>query len=230
MGVSAVIFDFDGLIIDPEMGVYAAASTMLGSMGHEVSIEQWAALVGLGEDDSWHALCETLGCEIDRARYDEVVWAEEASWQLSIPLLPGVMTLLDELGRAGVPCGVASSSPASWITPHLDRHGLRERFDVIASSDRIDGRAKPAPDVYLLACQELGVEPAAAVALEDSPVGVAAAIAAGLVVVAVPNAVTRLTDLSAAHQFALSLEHVTLDGLSELIRGRTPRSRATDEA
>lgn len=212
-----MVFDFDGLIVDTETAVFDAAVLMLAEIGHVLEVEQWAALVERGEDDSWEALCATVGCEIDRARYDAVIWAQDATWHASVPLLAGVEALLNELHRAGVPCAVASSSPARWIDRHLDRHELRHRFDVVTSSDRVDGRTKPAPDVYLLACDELGVEPAASVALEDSSPGIAAAIAAGLSVVAVPNKITRCTDLSAAHRSFPSLEHVTIEDLVALV-------------
>ena len=116
---------------------------------------------------------------------------------------------------------MASSSPAAWIETHLDRLGLRDRFASLASRDRVGGRSKPAPDTYLLACEELGAEPARSVALEDSAPGIAAAIAAGLTVVSVASEITRHTDLSAAHRAAATLEQVTLAELADLVALRS---------
>lgn len=217
--LGAVVFDFDGLLVDTETAVFAAGTAVLATMGHVVTREQWSTLVGQGENDSWAALCAAVGCELDREQFDRGMWSDEAPWRGSIALMPGVAALVDELQDAGVPRAIASSSSAAWIEPQLERHGLLGRFDVLATADRVGGRTKPAPDVYLLACDELGVAPCAAVALEDSAPGIAAAVAAGLCVVSVPNDITCLTDLSSAHHTVPSLEHLTLAELEALVSG-----------
>lgn len=206
----AVVFDFDGLILDTETPIYRASADALARLGHDLSVEAWATVVGHGDEDSFSALCRAVGSDLDREAFDTAYAAQDRSWRDTQPALPGVVELLDALDVAGVPCAIASSSPASWIEGHLDRLGLGDRFEAIASEDRVGGRAKPAPDTYLLACHDLGVDPARAVALEDSAPGIAAALAAGLTVVAVPSSITRHTDLSAAHATVPSLEHLTL--------------------
>jgi putative hydrolase of the HAD superfamily len=85
--------------------------------------------------------------------------------------------------------GLASSSPVEWAERFLARLGLRDRFAVLATRERV-ARSKPAPDLYELALAELGVTAGDALAVEDSPNGVAAAKAAGLFCVAVPNPLT----------------------------------------
>jgi beta-phosphoglucomutase-like phosphatase (HAD superfamily) len=105
---------------------------------------------------------------------------------------------------------VASSSSRAWVEPHLERFGLRGRFSVVRTRDDV-ARTKPAPDLFLAACEGLGVEPAEAVALEDSAHGVTAARAAGLRCVVVPNQLTRLTDLSHADLRIDSLADLRLD-------------------
>lgn len=213
----AVVFDFDGLVLDTETPIYQATVGALSSLGHDLSVQAWATVVGHGDEDSFTALCRAVGAEVDRAAFDTAYAAQDRSWRDTLPALPGVVELLDDLAVAGVPRAIASSSPGSWITGHLDRLALRDRFAAIASEDRVGGRSKPAPDTYLLACEDLGVDPSRAVALEDSAPGIAAALAAGLRVVAVPSHITRHTDLSAAHATVPSLEHLTLAELGSLV-------------
>lgn len=213
----AVVFDFDGLILDSETPIFRASASAMALLGHELTIETWATVVGRGDADGWAALQDAMGAALDRAAYDAAYDAQDRSWCSTQPALPGVVALLDALGAAGVPIGIASSSPAAWIEGHLDRLGLRDRFDTIASEDRVGGRSKPAPDTYLLACADLGATPTSSVALEDSSPGVAAARAAGLNVVAVPSEITRHTDVSAAHRIVTTLEVITIADLSELV-------------
>lgn len=213
----AVVFDFDGLIFDSETPIYRASAAALAALGHDLSIEQWATVVGHGDDDSFTAMERAVDARIDRAAYDEAYAGQDRSWRDRQPPLPGVVDLLDVLGEAGVRCGVASSSPLSWIEGHLDRLGLRHRFGSLASRDRVGGRSKPAPETYLLACEELGANPSRSVALEDSAPGIAAAAVAGLAVVAVPSEITRHTDLSAAQMAASSLEQVSIAMLADLV-------------
>ncbi|HEX2577574.1 MAG TPA: HAD-IA family hydrolase, partial [Aquihabitans sp.] len=213
----AVVFDFDGLVFDSETPIFRASAAALASLGHDLAIEAWATVVGHGDADSWAALQRAVGAALDREAYDAAYAAQDRSWRDTQPALPGVEVLLDALHGAGVPCTIASSSPASWIEGHLVRLGLRDRFASIASEDRVGGRSKPAPDTYVLACADLGADPARSVALEDSAPGIAAARAAGLRVVAVPSDITRHTDLSAAHLTVPTLEHLALAELADLV-------------
>jgi beta-phosphoglucomutase-like phosphatase (HAD superfamily) len=114
---------------------------------------------------------------------------------------------------------VASSSRLDWVGGHLDRLGLRHRFAAVVTRDDVGddaARTKPAPDLFLVAAERLGVPPAACVVLEDSPNGVVAGRAAGMVVVAVPCPMTQALDLSGADLVASSLVGVDLVTLAEL--------------
>ncbi|MCU1352999.1 MAG: haloacid dehalogenase [Acidimicrobiales bacterium] len=215
----AVVFDFDGLIVDTEMPIFLAASAAFRSHGHEVTLEHWSAVVGLADtEEGWYpTLLEILDVDLPRADFDLAYATQDRSWRDEQPALPGVVELLDALAAAGVPCGVASGSPVSWLERHLGRLGLRDRFTTLAGVDRVEGRGKPAPDVYVLACHELDADPARTVALEDSAHGVQAARAAGLVVVAVPTALTGFTDLTAADRVVTSLSELTVADLAALV-------------
>lgn len=205
MTLEAVVFDFDGLLVDSETPIYEMSNRVLNRMGHDLSIPQWAALIGLGHDDSHRAMCEQVGAEIDRAAFEAAYEAEDRSWHDQVPPLPGALELLDALDAAGIPFGVASSSSSRWVDVHLHRLGLFDRFAVVVTRDRVGDRTKPDPAAYRHAVEVLGVDPRRTVAIEDSAPGIAAARGAGLAVVAVPSHITRHTDLSAADHTVASL-------------------------
>ncbi len=224
--LQAVVFDFDGLIVDTEWPIYTSAVAAFAAFGHELPLETWATIVGLAEGEGgWYdTLNERLGVHLARADFDRVYGAQDRSDRDRLPVLPGVTDLLDALDGAGVPAGIASSSEVQWLERHLARLGLLDRFAVLAGADRVDGVGKPAPDSYLLACRELGARPARSVALEDSAHGVAAAHAAGMAVVAVPSRITRLTSLTDADLVSGSLTQLNVAVLDALVRPghRTP--------
>jgi HAD superfamily hydrolase (TIGR01509 family) len=220
--LGAVVFDFDGLILDTEWVIYETAAVAFAQLGHDLALEDWCAIVGLAEGDGgWYdQLCLRLGIDLARADYDAAYLAQDRSNRDHLQPLPGVVALLEEVVAAGVPAAIASSSDRAWIERHLGRLGLLSRFDAIAGVDLVGGVGKPAPDVYLAACAELDVEPARAVALEDSTHGIDAARAAGLAVVAVPNRITRHSSLDHADRVVDSLEEVGLADLRDLVDPR----------
>lgn len=139
--------------------------------------------------------------EVRRRRRDELQAAHKPR--------EGVLAWLDEAESSGIGVGIASSSPGDWVEGHLDRLGLSRRFAcVVCAGDGVP--AKPDPASYRMACRILGAEPAASVAVEDSPHGVRAASQAGLYTVAVPHGLTADLDLSEADLLVESLHQVTL--------------------
>lgn len=215
--LEAVVFDFDGLIFDSETPIYRASAAALASLGHELTVQAWSTVVGHGDDGGWAALQAAIGADLDREAYDQAYEAQDRSWRDTQPALPGVADLLAALGEARLPCAIASSSPSAWVETHLERLGLRSRFASIATRDRVGGRAKPAPDTYLLACADLGADPARSVAIEDSAPGIAAARAANLSVVCVPSEITAHTDLSGADLQVTDLTEVSVADLVGLV-------------
>jgi beta-phosphoglucomutase-like phosphatase (HAD superfamily) len=143
--------------------------------------------------------------------------------------MPGVLDRLDEAAGRGLKTAVASSSERPWVEGMLGSRGLLPRFHVIATRGGAV-RAKPEPDVYLAALAALGAPAARAVAFEDSANGVAAAKAAGLFCVAVPNEVTRRLDLSRADLIVPSLADVTLADLERRGFGGTGRRESSGGA
>lgn len=218
----AVVFDFDGLIVDTETPVFAAWSAVFRDHGEELSQELWQSVIGHGPG-YWDPVAELearLGRPLDR----DVVQAGRRRRELGIafdqPALPGVRDWIRSAAGLGLGLGVASSSGREWVAGHLERLGLDEFACVRCREDVAS--TKPAPDLYLAAVECLGVAPAEAVAIEDSQPGTESARAAGLLCIAVPGPLTSAHhDFSAADVVLPSLaERSLVDVLADL--GRTP--------
>lgn len=206
----ALIFDFDGLILDTEWPEYQAWKKVFESFDLQLPIQDWMHVVG-GPNmvDFKLKLEERLGKKIDwptvdaqRLDHHKVFMAEEE-------ILPGVRELMIEASALGWAVGVASSSTHDWVFGNLRRLGLDSWVETIRSKNNVKN-LKPHPEPYLLACQDLDADPRQSLAFEDSATGVAAARAAGLTVIAVPNRITVHHDLSSAHQIVKSLENFKL--------------------
>jgi len=217
--LKAIVFDFDGLILDTETPSYEAWNEIYARYGATLPRDKWTRIIGHG----WHAfdpyayLESQIGDDVDRvairSEKDRICHAMiEAN-----PILPGVVDLLQEAKEQGLKLAVASSSKHAWVDGHLQRLGLMERFDVVSCSDDT-GVAKPDPAVYLHACDRLGVAADHAVALEDSFNGLKAAKAAGLVTAVVPNEMTREMSFDQADIVLPTLAGVTVGQLDELLR------------
>jgi HAD superfamily hydrolase (TIGR01509 family) len=217
VALRALVFDFDGLILDTEWPEFASVGAIWAEHGHELDLAWWRTIVGTATYVDWLERLEArVGRPLDREHLRARRREHHHALIAEQDALPGVVDLVEAAATAGVPLGIASSSPTSWLETHLDRLGLRHRFDVLVGRDRVE-RAKPAPDLYLLACRELGVDPAEAVALEDSPNGAAAARAAGLRCVMVPNRITAAGPFDDADLVVASLADLTLGELESLL-------------
>jgi HAD superfamily hydrolase (TIGR01509 family) len=189
----AVIFDFDGTILDTETPEYRAWSEVYAAHGVELPLALWTEAIGRGHDtatfDPYGYLESLTGRRIDyasvrtrrRARFAELLALESPR--------RGIADWLEGARTLGIPLAVASSSDRDWVGGHLKRIGLRDYFDVLRCADDVV-RTKPDPDLYLSACAALGARPERAIAIEDSPNGLRAAKAAGLFAVAYPNPMT----------------------------------------
>lgn len=212
--IRAVVFDFDGLILETESPAYTSWAEIYREHGHELPLDRWFDYVGRGAGwfDVVGHLADLVGERFDReatkarraARRDELVNA--------LDLMAGVRDYIDEARRLGLRVGIASSSTRGWVCGHLERLAVMEGWDAIVCREDVEN-AKPSPDLYLRAVELLGVSPAEAVALEDSPNGISAAKAAGLRCVAVPNPVTADLDLGQADVRVSSLAEMPLERL-----------------
>ncbi len=213
--IRALIFDFDGLILDTEGPIYRSWKEVYETQGVPLPFEQWVKTVGSSNqafDPQLH-LEERLGRKLPQEVLERRV-ARRAELVLAQPLLPGVADLIQQALAAGLKVGVASSSSRNWVHGHLERLGILARFDCIRGRDDV-AHVKPEPDLYLAVLDCLGVAAADALAIEDSPNGITAAKRARLRCVAVPNPITAGLDLSQADVRLGSLANVTLPQLLE---------------
>ena len=215
MQIKALIFDFDGLILDTETPEVLVWQDIYRVHGHELPVDEWAKTIGgygISTFDAATHLNQLTGLDAAslRARY-----RRESDIRIhASPILPGVLDMINEGKARGLRLAVASSSPHAWVDSHLARLGLADRFDrVICSENVAPGRTKPNPDLFLLALDQLKVQKDAAVVFEDSPNGVRAAKSAGIFVVAVPNPLTEKLGVDGANLTVNSLAELSLDDL-----------------
>jgi HAD superfamily hydrolase (TIGR01509 family) len=193
--LGALILDFDGLIVDTETPIFEAWRAAFARRGQELRLSEWQHAVGTfrGFDASAH-LSELLGEKVDEDALESEVRGSYLLACEAQPVLPGVVALLEEARRLGLGTAVASSATRGWVLGWLGKHGIGHLFDGVCGREDV-ARVKPAPDLFLLAAERLGMEPSACLVFEDSPNGVRAARAAGMRCVAVPNPITRPLDL-----------------------------------
>jgi putative hydrolase of the HAD superfamily len=221
--IRALLFDFDGLLVDTESPSFAAWADVYREHGHELTLETWSAAIGtLDGFDPFADLERRLGRPVDRhtvtARRKELEYAASDLEELR----DGVAEYLHEAERLGLARAIVSSSSEEWIDRHLERLDLREGWSCIVAANADPSVAKPRPTLYLAALDRLSATADEAIAFEDSPNGITAARAAEIYCVAVPNPTTAALDVTHADLVLRSLEDVPL---AELLR-RVERDKA----
>jgi HAD superfamily hydrolase (TIGR01509 family) len=215
--IKALLFDFDGLILDTETPEYEVWQAIYREHGFELPEEEWGQIIG-GYGISSFDAAEHLAL-LSQGRLDSVSLrdrhrSESHAITLAQAILPGVMDYLHEAKQLGLKLAIASSSPHSWVDTHARRLGVFDYFDrVICADDVGPGRTKPNPDLFLLALDRLQVRANEAIVFEDSPNGVQAARSAGIFVVAVPNTVTSRLSIEKASLTLRSLTDLSLHDL-----------------
>jgi HAD superfamily hydrolase (TIGR01509 family) len=194
MRFKALVFDFDGLILDTETPEVVVWQKLYSDHGQEFPLEKWGQIIGGSGAAQFDAAGHLAGLVAEPVAASAMRQSHRALSDIltmTQPMLDGVLEALDQSQRLGLRTAVASSSDHQWVDTHLRRLRLSERFQVVVCAEDVPpGRTKPHADLFRLAVERLGVLPVEAIALEDSPNGVRAARAAGLFTVAVPNATT----------------------------------------
>ena len=186
--MKALVFDFDGLLMDTESTLVEGWRSVWADHGLALDLADgfWPDHGGDVTAHRLDRLGAVVGAGFDRAASHARFLAERARLHQTLDLRPGIREWLTDARSAGLPCAVASSSPLPWVRDHLTRAGVFDWFAVVATGDEVAAH-KPDPAVYRLALDRLGTSPAAALAVEDTPHGIAAAQAAGMPTVAIPN-------------------------------------------
>ena len=215
-GYRAIIFDMDGVLVDSEPLFLNAINRLLIQEGvTPVSeAENQEFLIGTTIEETWRQLKLRrplpLTAETYMDRYDGIV--REVMMQELAPQ-PGVRELIAACRQRGLPKAVASSSRHIWVDLKLAAIGLTGAFDLVLGGDDVI-HGKPEPDIYLKAAAGLGLPPEQCIAIEDSPIGIAAAVAAGTCTIAVRTDYTRHLDVSQAHAILETLEDFDLSLLA----------------
>ena len=216
--IRALVFDFDGLILETETPAYETWAEIYKEHGHVLPLDRWFDYIGRegGFFDAADHLAALVGEGFDRDAARKRRDAKKTDLIAALDVMAGVREYVADAKRLGLRLAVASSSSRPWVLGHLERLRLHAEWDAVRTRDDV-ARTKPAPDLYLAAVEALGVAPREAVAFEDSRNGIAAAKDAGLLCVAVPNALTADMDLSRADVKLGSLADTPLEELLGLL-------------
>ena len=213
--IKAIIFDFDGVILDTETTDFEAWQAIYRAHGVELSLSSWLPIIG---DVSQYfnidqKIAELTDKPVDRVELHERQLALHLEMLENAAPMPGVEEYLQTAKQLGIRVGIASGSRQSWVVDRLDQLGLSDHFETIVCRDDV-GRAKPDPAAYLAAVSNLGVTADQAIALEDSLPGVKAAKSAGLYCIAVPGPMTKTLPF---HNADMRLESLADMNLTELL-------------
>lgn len=185
--MKAVVFDFDGLIVDTESVWYEAFRQIFCKLDYDLTIDEFALCIGTSDD----VLFDRLKKKVSFTK-ESVLREAKSIYKDQLPALKlrdGVLEYLNTAKNLGFKIGLASSSNRIWVEGFLDRFDIKDYFDVIKTADDVV-KIKPDPELYLAAIKELRAAPEETIAFEDSVNGLRAALDAGLNVVIVPNKVT----------------------------------------
>jgi len=212
--IKAIIFDFDGLIVDTESAWYEAFKDVFRQYGVDLPLSLWGKCIGTTFEafDPFDYLEEQLKRNIDREAVVRQTKERHDVLMATRGLRPGVRQYLETAKQRRFGIGLASSSNRNWVEPYLKQYGIIQYFDAILTADNVK-KVKPDPELYLKALSSLNVKGEEAVAFEDSLNGLRAAKAAGLYCVVVPNQVTDFMpfenhDLKLGSMEELPLEQV----------------------
>ncbi len=209
--MKAVVFDMDGVLFDTEivcMKAWMAVAERRGLSGMEEIFNQ---VIGLNANDSRLIVLKAYGEDFDYPgfRQEAAEFFQKDIRENGLPVKPGVPEILEWLKGSGYKVGLASSTRSESVLSHLKQAEMEDYFSVVVTGDMIE-HSKPRPDIYLLACSRLGVEPEQDYAIEDSPNGVRSAHAAGMWTIMVP-------DMIAPDEEMRRLSRVILKDMTEVM-------------
>ncbi len=214
--LQAVIFDFDGLILNTEWPHFEVWRDIYAQRGYTLLLEQYTQCVGADHShfDPFGNLEELTGQTLSKDEIDAIRLPRLREAVAALEVMPGVRERIAEAQDIGLKLAVASSSDHGWVDGHLKRLGLWDHFQAVVARDDV-AQVKPAPDLFLLAAARLDVEPSGCVVFEDSHNGIVAAKRAEMLAIAVPNRVTEVSDFSMADAVLTSLDDITLADLND---------------
>lgn len=219
--MNTVVFDMDGVLFDTERLCQESWITAAEEDGLPGMQEIFPQCIGLNANDSRRIVLGAYGEDFDyegfRQRASDWFW--DYIEKNGLPLMPGVRELLAWLEESGWTVGLASSTRRTSVQKCLERAGIGGYFRAVVTGDMVE-HSKPQPDIYLMACRELGVEPEQAYAIEDSPNGIRSAHAAGMVPLMVPDMIAPDAEMEGLSKRIFRDLGEVLDFLKETCRNR----------
>ncbi|ALC83508.1 MULTISPECIES: HAD family hydrolase [Bacillus] len=214
--IKAIIFDFDGTIIDTETAWYVAFRDAYKEHGVELTLEKYSECLGtsLHSFNPYTYLSTHHNIAIDLDEFREAIQSRHTELMEKEAIRLGVLDYLKAAKAAGLKIGLATSSHMEWVEKYVNQLGIADYFDCFSTADDVEN-VKPDPAVYLKALDHLGVEASEAIAIEDSPNGARAAVKAGIHTVVIKNTITEQLPFSTGHHTIDSLESHELDELIE---------------
>ncbi|SRR5579883_712932 len=209
--MNGIIFDFDGTILDTEQTELAAWQFVYNEYNCILPLEHWHKRIGTDDEnfDPILYLEKLIGTQIDAHALTLRRRAKLKTLIADLQPLAGVVDWLIAAKNLGMKIAIASSSPRYWVESHLERTALLKYFDEIVTREDVK-TVKPNPEIYLLTLKRLGISPEKTIAIEDSPSGAAAAIAAKIRCLVIPNGVTAKLDFPSEARKIQSLSEFTL--------------------
>lgn len=208
--IKAVVFDMDGLMLNTEDIFDISGRQLLERRGMQMTKEIHHSMLGRRPDEAFQALKDLTGItdSIDDLQQEtKQLFADVAKHHLNT--MPGLFELLDRIEALGIPKAVATSSPRAYLQDMLNQFELLPRFQFALTAEDVT-HGKPHPEIYQQAMQQLNIQPAETLVLEDSETGTKAAAAAGAFAVSVPNQHTAAGDFSMASLVVTSLLDIKL--------------------
>lgn len=208
LDVQAFVFDLDGLMVNSEELSLIAWRRVLAPFGKNLEEQDYFTLIGQDSRASADQVIRGSGIPLSWDQLAQAHWKELKSIiNRDLEPRPGLIDLVTAIGQSGYPLAIASNSPSDYVGLAVKAIGLGASFGCLVGRDQV-AQGKPAPDVYLAAAACLSVLPTHCVALEDSPIGLQAALAAGMRCIVVPNDHLAGGDFTGAYLRCESLEAV----------------------
>lgn len=217
--ITALIFDFDGTIIDTETAWYYAYKDIYNQYGVELTVELWGQCIGttFANFNPHSYLEESTGQSLDWNEIMTLAGRKHEGYMENQSLRPGVLNYLETAKARGIKLAIASSSRRSWIEAYLESFDIRHYFEFIVTADDVE-QVKPSPELYMKALDKLNESADHALAFEDSRNGLVAAKKAGLACVIVPNEVTSHMNFDNYDLRINSLQDLSLEELLQQIQ------------
>ncbi|KAA0550418.1 HAD family hydrolase [Bacillus sp. BGMRC 2118] len=199
--MKAVIFDFDGLIIDTETVWFEVFRDVMKDYGVSLTVEDFSICIGTSDEVLYQMLDQLADTKLNRFEIKKQTRELYDHYVSNLTVRDGVLDYLQAATDMGLKLAVASSSSRNWVEGFLKKYQLRDYFEIVKTSDDVMN-VKPSPELYIQAINDLKVTAEEAFCFEDSKNGLQAAISAGLPCVIVPNGITKILDFT-GHAFKM---------------------------